>query len=89
MEIGHGIWSSGTERGIWLEVGFFGVVKNKRRSCVHKKRIAGIKHRGGRGYNNDRREKLRRGEEYDIQNRERSSKKNRHVISGLLEIGWK
>jgi len=41
----------------WSLVVFFGVAKYKKRNGVHRKRVARIKHRGGQGWNSDRKEK--------------------------------
>jgi hypothetical protein len=54
----HGIWLRDTERGEERLGSFFGAAKNKR-SRVHRKRVARIKHRGRRGCNNDRGERKR------------------------------
>lgn len=66
---------------------FFGVGENKRRSRVHRKRVARIKHGGRQGCNSDKRERSWERKEYDGQNRERSSEKNRHVINGCWKLG--
>ena len=41
---------------VWTIFGsFFGAAKTKKRSQVHRERVARIKHRGGQGCNSDRR----------------------------------
>lgn len=52
---------------------------------MRKKQVARIKHKGSQGYNSNRRGRERDGMEHDIQNRERSTRRNRHVIS----VCWK
>lgn len=72
-----------------LGVVFFGATKGRKRNRVHRKRVARIKHGGGHGYDSDRGKwRSRERMEYGRQNRERSSKKNRHVIM-VIGIRWK
>ena len=54
---------------------------------MHRKRVAGIKHRG-RGCNSDRGERqIERGGSAIYKTEKRSSRKNRHVISGCRKLG--
>jgi len=75
-------------RMVWMVVGGFSVRGGGGQRV--RERVAKIKHRGGGGViatGGRGREREREREEHDMQIRERSSMKNRHIISRCRNMG--